>query len=327
MQDDLLVSVTNLSRFYGRRCAVKNLSFELRRGEVLGFLGPNGAGKSTTMQMLSGNLAPSEGQVLINGIDILDKPRLAKAKIGYLPEHPPLYKDMSVDEYLHFCAKLHRLDRHNQQKAIDSCKQRCDLNEVGKRLIGNLSKGFQQRVGIAQAIIHSPDVVILDEPTIGLDPNQIRGIRGLIRELGNQHSVILSTHILPEIQTTCDRVQIIHHGELVLSDDVADLERSMTVSSLLLKLANPPELSVLEKITSIESVELLNKNQYRIHYAAEQDPTDILVQLAVEHKWGLRELQPERRSLEDVFAHITTREPTEANNTDSSDKNDTTQAA
>ncbi|MGH8370884.1 MAG: ABC transporter ATP-binding protein, partial [Gammaproteobacteria bacterium] len=175
--NQILIKVENLYRYYDEHCAVRDVSFELRKGEILGFLGPNGAGKSTTMQMLSGNLAPSAGRIQINGIDLLDEPKRAKALIGYLPEVPPLYPELSVNEYLDYCARLNRVPREHIRAARDSAKQHCGLKDVGRRLIGNLSKGFQQRVGIAQAIIHSPAVVILDEPTVGLDPIQSREIR------------------------------------------------------------------------------------------------------------------------------------------------------
>ena len=214
---EALVQVENLSRFYQNYRAISHLSFTLKAGEVLGFLGPNGAGKSTTMQVITGNLAPSEGEVSIAGHDILEAPRAAKQHLGYLPEHPPVYRDASVDEYLRYCARLHRIARGQVIASVDRVKQLCGLEDVGRRLIGNLSKGYQQRVGIAQAIVHDPQVVVLDEPTVGLDPIQIREIRALIRTLGSQHSVILSTHILSEVQATCDREQIIRAGELIYS--------------------------------------------------------------------------------------------------------------
>lgn len=180
--EEILIQVDQVSRFYGPLRALDDISFEVKKGEVLGFLGPNGAGKSTTMQILSGNLAPSAGRVRICGIDMLDEPKRAKAMLGYLPDQPPLYRELTVDEYLLYCARLNRLPAGRRQSALDVAKQRCGLTEVGRRLIGNLSKGYRQRVGIAQAIIHSPAVVILDEPTVGLDPIQIREIRALIRD-------------------------------------------------------------------------------------------------------------------------------------------------
>lgn len=320
MQNDIFVSVKDVSRFYGTTCAVNNISFEVKRGEVLGFLGPNGAGKSTTMLMLTGNLAPSEGEIVINGIDILENPKQAKASIGFLPEQPPLYRDYTVDEYLRFCAKLHRISHSKLANAVDSVKQRCGLSEVGQRLIGNLSKGYQQRAGIAQAIIHSPAVVILDEPTVGLDPIQIREIRQLIRELGGEHSVILSSHILPEIQTTCDRVQIINQGELVLTDTVEGLDHYMHESCVIVVLANPPTLTELEAITGVTSVEALDDNRFKCYFEPEQQsPAESIVETSVQQKWRLTELTPEKRSLEQIFVDITTSEKVSENTPGSSE--------
>jgi len=305
MNDSSLVKVEHLCRYYGALCAVNNISFEIQRGEVLGFLGPNGAGKSTTMQMISGNLAPSAGQILIHDIDILDQPRQAKAHLGYLPEQPPLYRELTVDEYLTYCARLNQISRANCRGAVDGAKERCGLTTVGKRLIGNLSKGYQQRVGIAQAIIHTPAVIILDEPTVGLDPIQIREIRTLIRDLSREHSVILSTHILPEVQAICDRVLIIHQGVLVLNDTIAGLQRRMEATVLIVAFRHPPAVTALEYVAGVETVETLDKGRFRIHYLAGQDPTDTIVGSAVADGWGLVELTPERMSLEDVFINIT----------------------
>lgn len=224
----LTLSAQNLCRQYGHHMAVQNVNVELRRGEVLGLLGPNGAGKTTTMRMLTGNLAPSAGSIEICGIDLLDKPQEAKLHLGFLPEIPPLYHDMTVDEYLLLAARLHRVDKHTLQTVLDNVKQRCGLEAQSKCVISTLSKGFQQRVGIAQAIIHNPDVIILDEPTVGLDPNQIREIRSLIRELGVSSSVILSTHILSEVESVCDRVQIMHKGRVVFDQTMAELQQQGT---------------------------------------------------------------------------------------------------
>ncbi|SEA46918.1 ABC-2 type transport system ATP-binding protein [Thiothrix caldifontis] len=225
---DRLISALGLSRYYGERCVVNNVDVVLRKGEVLGLLGPNGAGKSTTMQMLTGNLSPSEGEIQINTIDLLDEPIKAKQQMGYLPEQPPVYRDLTVSEYLHYCARLRHIPKAECRRMVAYASERCGLQEVSKRLIGNLSKGFRQRVGIAQAILHNPAVVILDEPTVGLDPIQIREIRRLIRELGKDHGIILSTHILPEVQAVCDRVQILNQGKTVFNntlDGVESLEK------------------------------------------------------------------------------------------------------
>lgn len=228
MQDsvsDVTIAAHKLSRRFGNHIAVRRVDLELRRGEVLGLLGPNGAGKSTTMQMLTGNLAPTSGSVQICGVDLFKNPRKAKHHIGYLPENPPLYKELSVDEYLRFVARLHGVDLSKIDDVLVDVKQRCGLNGIGRRLISTLSKGFQQRVGIAQAIIHQPEVIILDEPSVGLDPNQTREIRTLIQELGRSYSVILSTHILPEVESVCDRVQIMNHGVMVYSAKLAELKQ------------------------------------------------------------------------------------------------------
>ena len=296
---------SDLSRIYGQKTVVKNVSFDLRKGEVLGFLGPNGAGKSTTMQMLTGNLAPSSGSIHVCGIDLLDNPKAAKAKIGYLPETPPLYRELTVDEYLRFVARLHRVEKSALQEAVERTKQRCGLADTGKRLIGNLSKGYQQRVGIAQAIVHNPDVVILDEPTVGLDPIQVREIRALIRELGGEHSVVLSTHILPEVESVCDRVQIMHHGELVFSDSIEGLKRSLKGNRLIIGLHNPPEAEALAKIEGITAINPLPDGQFIVHFEQDRNPSEKLAQAATNGNWGLYLLNPVHSTLEDVFVQLT----------------------
>jgi ABC-2 type transport system ATP-binding protein len=305
MSHNTLVEIRNLSRFYGALQAVKDVSFTIRQGEVLGFLGPNGAGKTTTMQIISGNLAPSGGSVTIAGHDLLEDPRAAKSQIGYLPEQPPLYRELTVDEYLDYCAALNHVPRAQRAQARDNAKERCGLHGVGRRLIGNLSKGFQQRVGIAQAIIHLPPVVILDEPTVGLDPIQIREIRTLIRELGKEHGVILSTHILPEVQTTCDRVQIINKGELVLNESIEGMEHHMKSASLTVAFRHPPAQETLEKLPGVKSVRPETDGRMHVFHEAGQNPTDTILRLAVENSWGLYEIRPGRLSLEQVFLELT----------------------
>jgi ABC-2 type transport system ATP-binding protein len=302
---EVTVSAVALSRFYGANRAAHDISLELKRGEVLGLLGPNGAGKTTTMQILTGNLAPTTGTVSICGIDLIEHPTRAKARIGYLPEVPPLYKELRVDEYLALAGRLHRVRRADIRAAVDRAKQRCGLGDMGRRLIASLSKGYQQRVGIAQAIIHDPDVIILDEPTVGLDPNQIREIRTLIRELGNNHSVILSTHILPEVETICDRVQIMHRGEIVFSDSIAGLKQFRGSRALLLGLHRPPDLDELRALVSPAGVEALSATLFRIDPHGGEDPSDKLARAAVEGNWGLYQLQPAQATLEEVFVHLT----------------------
>lgn len=299
-----LLSAKSLSRTYGTHVAVNNVSFEIHKGEVLGFLGPNGAGKSTTMKMLSGNLSPDAGEITINGFDLIEQPKQAKAHIGYLPEQPPLYKELSVTEFLYFCAKINRIPRSNITSSVNTVIERCGLTNMAKRLIGHLSKGYQQRVGIAQAIIHTPAVVILDEPTSGLDPIQIREIRHLIRDIATEHSVILSTHILPEVQTLCDRVQIINNGQLLFSDTIASLGQQMQTSCLLVTLTQPPAVEQLTHINGVVSVESLSNTTFRLHYLPENNPTEDLLHQAVTHHWQLQQLTPEQHSLEDVFMKI-----------------------
>jgi ABC-2 type transport system ATP-binding protein len=307
---ELLAEVSQISRHYGPIEAVKNVSFTIRRGEVLGFLGPNGAGKTTTMQILSGNLAPSAGSVRIAGHDLLEDPREAKRALGYLPEQPPVYRELTVDEYLDYCAALHQLPRAQRTPARETAKHKCGLSEVGRRLIGNLSKGFQQRVGIAQAIIHLPALVILDEPTVGLDPIQIREIRALICELGKEHAVILSTHILPEVQATCDHVQIIHKGELVLNDSIEGLAHRMKSAVLGARFHRPFDARAIEALPGVQRVDTESDGRARIFVVPGQDPAEALAQLAVERKWGLYEIAPERATLEQIFVELTTQEAT-----------------
>jgi len=304
MDTKILVGVESLYRYYGHHLAVDAISFELAQGEVLGFLGPNGAGKSTTMQMITGNLAPSAGRIGINGIDLLDQPRLAKAEIGYLPEQPPVYPDLTVEEYLVYCARLHRVSKGKRDQAVSRAVQRCGLGDVNRRLIGNLSKGFRQRVGIAQAILHNPAVVILDEPTVGLDPNQIRAIRTLIRELGETHGIILSTHILPEVQATCSRVQIIHRGRLVFEESMQTLQQRLAGKALLLETAEPLDIGALQHLASVTAVDPLDARRARLHFQGDNPAAGVAACVAA-HDWGLVELALDRQTLEQVFVELT----------------------
>jgi ABC-2 type transport system ATP-binding protein len=300
-----LIAAEHLYRYYGKHCAVNDVSFTLAQGEVLGFLGPNGAGKTTTMQMLCGNLAPSSGQIKINGFDLLDQPRLAKCSLGYLPDTPPLYKDLSVQEFLHYCARLHGITKNSIAHAINNAKERCGLTDVSHRLIANLSKGFQQRVGIAQAILHNPEVIILDEPTVGLDPIQIREIRLLIRELGQDHGVILSTHILSEVQESCSHVQIIHQGQLILSESIAGLNQAMNTGCLQVTTRLTPDIGILLAIPGVNSIENLSENQIRIHHSLTSDPTRHIAETIITTGWDLLELTPVKQSMEDIFIALT----------------------
>jgi len=304
----ITISARGLTRRFASHTAVDNIDLELRRGEVLGFLGPNGAGKTTTMQMLTGNLAPSAGSIAICGIDLLETPTQAKTRIGYLPETPPLYRELTVDEYLTLAAKLHRVPAVSRGERVRTVKLRCGLADAGRKLIGNLSKGFQQRVGIAQAIVHAPDVVILDEPTVGLDPLQIREIRSLIRELGGAHSVILSTHILPEVEAICDRVHIMHHGRVVFQDTIAALREFHSGRMVVIGLRQPPASGELTAIPGVAGVEAVAPTLFRLRFAAAEDPTNELLRRALDGNWGLYQIQPAQSTLEDVFLNLTQRE-------------------
>ncbi|MCK5903313.1 MAG: ABC transporter ATP-binding protein [Cocleimonas sp.] len=232
MPEKKLMQVHHLHRYYHQHHAVNDISLDLAKGEVLGLLGRNGAGKSTIMQMLTGNLAPSSGTIMINGVDLLEQPLLAKQALGYLPEAPPLYHDMRIIEFLSYCARLHDIEAAQVKPAVERVLARCDLEPMQQRLIGNLSKGYQQRVGIAQAIIHEPLVIILDEPTVGLDPIQLQSIRQLIKALAREHSVMLSTHILQEVEAVCDRVHIINEGKTVFNDTLIALKQHQENTSL-----------------------------------------------------------------------------------------------
>lgn len=296
-----LISVTNLTRRYGDFCAVDDISFELAAGDILGFLGPNGAGKTSTMQMLSGNLAPTAGEISIDGIDLLENPKAAKASLGYLPENPPLYREMTVIEYLRYCARLHLVPNRRIEELCGSAIERCGLESVRQRLINNLSKGYQQRVGIAQAILHSPPVIILDEPTVGLDPIQILEIRDLIKTLGESHGIILCTHILPEVQTVCNRVQIINHGKLVYSADMAELmsQQNTQFEITLATEVDSKKLAADSVFSNIEKTDAFS-------FTAESDlPAEKLSEYIIQQRWGLTRFTTRQTSLEQMFVELT----------------------
>lgn len=299
-----LVQVENLVRYYGKQCAVREISFSVEAREVVGFLGPNGAGKTSTLNMISGNLAPSAGRVLINGVDIVLKPREAKSFLGYLPEVPPLYVDSTVDEYLLYCAKIHRIAAPRRGQCLKLAKQRCGLSTIGKRLIGNLSKGFRQRVGIAQAILHSPPLIILDEPSAGLDPIQIREMRELLRELGKDHGLILSSHILSEIRKSCTRTLVMHHGRIILDTDMAGLEQSLENANLVVNTRLPADIRLLQQIAGVDSIETLANNHYRIGFRKIHNPSEEIAETVVKAGWGLLQLHSEVRTIEELFLEL-----------------------
>ena len=304
MDKQILIEARELSRRYGANYAVNGLNLTLRQGDILGLLGPNGAGKSTTMKMLAGCLAPTGGSVKINGVDLAEDPTGAKTHLGYLPEQPPLYPELTVNEYLEFCAGLHGVAAAGRADAVARAKQACGLNDVAQRLIHNLSKGYQQRVGLAQAIIHRPKVIILDEPTVGLDPIQIREIRALIKELGQSHSVILSSHILPEIQAVCGRVMIINKGRVVYSEAI-DQTAEHRVDSVIVGLRRPPPAEALKNLSGVVHVDALDGGLFRLGVAKDADPREALADAAAKNNWGLYELRAQAKTLEEVFVELT----------------------
>lgn len=301
---DILVAVEGLSRRYGSIQVVDQLSFTLARGQILGLLGLNGAGKSTTLRMLAGVLAPDAGRITIAGADLLDQPQQARKAIGYLPEQPPLYAELTVDEQLHYSARLHRLDRAAARQATARVKERCGLTDVGQRLTGQLSKGYRQRVGIAQALLHDPAVVILDEPTVGLDPVQAQEIRALIRALGAAHSVILSTHVLADVQAVCSHAQILRAGRLVAAGALVEWSRQEASTSLRIGLHAPPSVAELARVPGVERVEPLGAGRFRLHHAAGDAPSAALLEQAHSGGWALWELTPEQRGLEQRFVDV-----------------------
>jgi ABC-2 type transport system ATP-binding protein len=313
-----IVEARSLRKDYGRTRAVEDISFRVSRGEVVGFLGPNGAGKSTTMKMLTGYLRPTSGSAIVAGIDVADDPRAAKRLIGYLPENAPLYDDMMVVDFLHFISDLREVSAVDRQRRLREICERCGLTEVLGKNIGQLSKGYRQRVGLAQAMVHDPDLLILDEPTSGLDPNQIVEIRELIKELGREKTVILSTHILPEVQASCGRIIIINKGKLVADDtpEVLTGADARAVVRLVVKSRNDRPLveadvrTALANVPGVGAVERADSEGdgtlgFRIRAAGTVDPREGIFRAAVERSFVLLDLHRERVSLEETFRQLT----------------------
>ena len=306
-----MIEVKNLTRYYGTRRAINNISFQIEKGEVVGFLGPNGAGKSTTMNIISCILAASSGSAKINGFDTFEQSLEIRKVIGYLPETPPLYFDMIVADYLNFAAGIRGVDAKRISSSVDRVIEKCSLKDVGRRIIGRLSKGYQQRVGLAQAMIHDPEILILDEPTIGLDPIQIIEIRKLIHELTAEHTIILSSHILPEITQICKRVIIINEGEIAAVDSLGGLAASLRKSDRLSLTVRNSENNVVEKLNGLDQVISATNdegNQYLIECALSSNLQDEIAKLALENNWGIVELKPVSMTLEDIFLKLTLEE-------------------
>ncbi len=310
-----MIEVKNLTKRYGNHCAVHDISFHAVEGEVLGFLGPNGAGKSTTMNILTGYLSATEGTVTVNGHDILDEPNEAKANIGYLPEIPPLYPDMTVREYLNFMYDLKKCALPRTKHITEICRV-LKIEDVYGRLIKNLSKGYKQRVGMAQALIGNPPVLILDEPTVGLDPNQIIEIRSLIKSLGKHHTVILSSHILPEVEAVCDRIVIINRGEIVANDTAENLSAQFSKDRRLLVTVAGPAKESAELIAGIHGVlkvtDMAEKEPGAVTFALDlESGADIrreLFERLAQRDWPLLSSRSMAMSLEDIFINLTVRQ-------------------
>ena len=298
MTDEVLLAARGLTRNYGKRQALIEVDLTLHRGEILGFLGENGAGKSTTMQIVSGALAATRGSVAICGHSLTQHPQQAKSQLGYLPEIPPLYADMIVDDYLAACARLNGIAPSACAGAVAQARARCGLTDVGRRLIGHLSKGYQQRVGVAQAIVHEPQVLILDEPTAGLDPIQIRDMRELIRDLGRARAVMVSTHILPEIRSIATHIVILHHGRVVHDAAVNHANR------LRVRFRHDPDRAALTAIAEVEDAQHTD-NGWLLTVADVDAAAEALTTHAVNAGWGLRELDPKHDDLEALFLQLT----------------------
>ena len=308
-----MIEVQHLTKRYGPVTAVDDVSFKAERGEILGFLGPNGAGKTTTMRILTGYMPPTEGKALVGGYDVQEKPIEAKLRTGYLPETPPLYPEMSVRDYLDFCARIKGVPRAERAARVKSSMERTRIADVARRHCGKLSKGYRQRVGLAQALLHNPEVLILDEPTAGLDPKQIIETRKLIKELGGDHTVILSTHILPEVSQTCHRVVIINKGRVVAIDSPDNLTsrlRGTETMFLQVDAAGADAAGALQAVPGVSQVRVAeNRGAVTSLEVESETGRDVRRELAAAvtgRGWGLLELRPMRMSLEDIFLHLTT---------------------
>lgn len=311
-----MIEIKNLTKFYGRNAAVKNLSFTVDDNEILGFLGPNGAGKSTTMNIITGFLPSTSGTVTINGLDIAENPSEAKKMIGYLPEIPPVYLDMKVKEYLKFVAGIKGIKRSERSEQVESAMEKLKIKDVEKRLIRNLSKGYRQRVGFAQALLGDPKYLILDEPTVGLDPNQVIEVRNLIKSLKKDHTIILSSHILAEIQAVCERVVIISHGEIRAVDSIKNLEDSMGTSIVLIMKIEGDKDAVSECIKNVSGVTGINDINFEetgiYTYKIEIESDDVrktIMSDLIKKDFVIDEVKSEKPNLEEVFVKLTAQAP------------------
>jgi ABC-2 type transport system ATP-binding protein len=302
-----IVQVERLSHRYHKEWAIRDISFQIERKGVLGLLGSNGAGKSTVMNILCGVLNQTQGDVFIDGINMREQPEEAKKRLGFLPQNAPLHLELTVEEYLRHCAGLRNVPEADIPKAVKDVMERCGVAHFSQRLLRNLSGGYRQRVGIAQAIVHGPKVVVLDEPTNGLDPNQILEMRKLIKQIAEESVVIFSSHILAEVQATCRDVKMIEQGRMVFADSMDAFNNHMAANSLLLSMDNPPAADELSAIPGVMQVERLSEGSMRLRFSAAPDLSKTLIRMSLERGWELREIVTEKNSLDQVFAQLSRR--------------------
>ncbi|BAV06946.1 ABC-2 type transport system ATP-binding protein [Filimonas lacunae] len=307
MQDSI-VRIEHLSHRYSNTWAIRDINMEIASSGIVGLLGSNGAGKSTTMNILCGALNQTEGDVFVGGINMRRQPEEAKKNIGFLPQNPPLYMDLTVDEYLHYCAGLRLIPKQTMKGAIQEAKERCGVAHYSNRLIRNLSGGYRQRVGIAQAIVHKPRLVVLDEPTNGLDPNQILEVRALIKDIATERAVIFSSHILSEVQVLCKEIVMIESGRIVFSDTIDAFNNYVEPHSMLLHMENPPAAAALEKIAGVTRVEFLTERQARIYFSGDQEITESVIATSVQQGWRLRELSLDKTALDEIFKQLSSKQ-------------------
>lgn len=308
-----MIQVSHLTKMYGPRTAIQDLEFQITKGEIVGFLGPNGAGKSTTMKILTGFMPATSGTASVAGFDVFKNPTEVKRNVGYLPETPPIYLEMDVEGYIEFAGRIHEVPKDKIHAATRLAIEKTGLGEVRKRIIGNLSKGYRQRVGLAQALVHNPRVLILDEPTVGLDPKQIIEIRELIKSLAGDHTVILSSHILPEVTATCQRIIVINRGKIVAQDSLEGLSARMGNGQLFGMIVKNPNSSAIQNLRAIEGVSKISEAGSKLLIEIKPGSYDIrdrLIETAVKSGLGVQEFTPEKLSLEEVFLQLTTEDPT-----------------
>ena len=302
--EESIIKVEHLSHRYSIQWAIRDINFEITRNGIYGLLGSNGAGKSTTMNIMCGVLKQTEGEVYIKGINLRENPVEAKKHLGFLPQKPPLHMDLTVEEYLVHCANMRLIPTHEVQGAVKDVMGRCGISHFSRRLIRNLSGGYQQRLGIAQAIIHNPDFVVLDEPTNGLDPNQIVEIRHLIKEIAEERTVILSTHILSEVQATCDYIRMIEEGQVVFSGTMDEFDNYIVPNTLFVSLIATPPVEEIREIPGVVAVEELGGSKFRIQFSDALEATERLVETSVTKGWRLVEIRQEKSSLDEIFAEL-----------------------